>query len=547
MLSATYTQAYETTSYSVSSISPSSPYSRNPPMRVQLNTDDNWSTIYDLKLDRTEDFNFCFFGNTFNKCLMNTNGVMTFSIAGQVPGGVYTPLDGTGWSLSAGQSIPSAPTSNTVPLYRNAIFGPFQDMIMSPTTDVNIAVIGSFPNRVFVFNINDVPMFSCSTVKQTSQIVLHEGTNIIDVYVIKRDNSCAWNGGKAVIGIQNNDGTQGYTPPNRNTGNWNVPSTTPEAWRFTPNGNNVTPTFVWRNSLGTIVGTGQNITVNPTATETYTVTATYTNCTGTAMSVTDSTTVGVNQIQAGEPVNLAICSENGNATFDLTLNNANILDSLDPFQYELTYHTTLASVDSDTALIANPSAFVSSGQIIYARVQDLFTPNACYTIKVFDVVINPTPAAPTGNTNQVFTSGQTLADLVVVGDNIQWYGSNTGNDMLPNSTQLVVNTTYHASQTNAQGCEGDRLSVTAVDVLNIHDFTEANFKVYPNPVKDVLNLSYRTQISSVKVYNLVGQEIVSKNLNVTQGQLDMSTLSTGTYIVKVNVDGLVKTIKVVKE
>ncbi|UOK42077.1 T9SS type A sorting domain-containing protein [Flavobacterium enshiense] len=40
---------------------------------------------------------------------------------------------------------------------------------------------------------------------------------------------------------------------------------------------------------------------------------------------------------------------------------------------------------------------------------------------------------------------------------------------------------------------------------------------------------------------------MSKTLNVAQGQIDMSNLNAGNYIVKVTAEGLTKTIKVVKQ
>lgn len=91
------------------------------------------------------------------------------------------------------------------------------------------------------------------------------------------------------------------------------------------------------------------------------------------------------------------------------------------------------------------------------------------------------------------------------------------------------------------------LKVSTNQLLSAQDFVADAFKVYPNPVKNVLNLSYTTEISSVAVYNMLGQEVLSKNLNAAQSQLDMSNLSAGTYMVKVNVDGLTKIIKIIKE
>jgi hypothetical protein len=84
-------------------------------------------------------------------------------------------------------------------------------------------------------------------------------------------------------------------------------------------------------------------------------------------------------------------------------------------------------------------------------------------------------------------------------------------------------------------------------VLGTSSFDTNSFVAYPNPVKDVLNLEYNSEISSVRVMNLLGQEVISRNINANATQVDMSQLSAGAYIVNVIVGDAVKTIKVVKQ
>ncbi|WP_432669956.1 T9SS type A sorting domain-containing protein [Flavobacterium sp. SM2513] len=83
--------------------------------------------------------------------------------------------------------------------------------------------------------------------------------------------------------------------------------------------------------------------------------------------------------------------------------------------------------------------------------------------------------------------------------------------------------------------------------LSTSDFDKNSFTAYPNPVKDMLNVSFTQNISNVTVYNLLGQQVLSMNMNANKGQVDMSNLATGTYLVKVNTETAVKTIKVIKE
>jgi len=84
-------------------------------------------------------------------------------------------------------------------------------------------------------------------------------------------------------------------------------------------------------------------------------------------------------------------------------------------------------------------------------------------------------------------------------------------------------------------------------VLGVDIFEINNFSYYPNPVNDVLNLSFDQNIDSVVVFNLLGQQVLVKNIDAAQGNVDMSTLSKGTYLVKVTAADQVKTIKVFKD
>lgn len=78
-------------------------------------------------------------------------------------------------------------------------------------------------------------------------------------------------------------------------------------------------------------------------------------------------------------------------------------------------------------------------------------------------------------------------------------------------------------------------------------FDGSKFMAYPNPVKDLLNLYYAENITSIEVFNLLGQQVIAKAINAQKGQVDMSGLSAGSYLVKITADNQVQTIKVVKQ
>lgn len=83
--------------------------------------------------------------------------------------------------------------------------------------------------------------------------------------------------------------------------------------------------------------------------------------------------------------------------------------------------------------------------------------------------------------------------------------------------------------------------------LSLSESKFVSLKVYPNSVKDILNISNGNGITSVLICDLLGKEVLSKTINNNYAALDLSKLSSGTYLVKINLDNQNKTIKIIKE
>ncbi|WDO12239.1 GEVED domain-containing protein [Flavobacterium sp. WW92] len=160
-----------------------------------------------------------------------------------------------------------------------------------------------------------------------------------------------------------------------------------------------------------------------------------------------------------------------------------------------------------------------------------------------------------GNTNYVERLKVNIAssaDYNAMTRNIVDYPAITNNTPLESSTTFTVETSgvYYLGF-NAYSIT-DRAQIyvdnIAVDVsLSTPDFETTAFKAYPNPVKGILNLSYTKNITDVAVFNLIGQQVIAKPINADNGQIDMSSLPAGTYLVKVTADNAVKTVKIIKE
>ena len=83
--------------------------------------------------------------------------------------------------------------------------------------------------------------------------------------------------------------------------------------------------------------------------------------------------------------------------------------------------------------------------------------------------------------------------------------------------------------------------------LSANEFNLADgFKAYPNPVNNILNIEFYREFNEVKVFNMLGKEVLIKKVNANTTQIDMSVLDTGTYFVKISSENTFKTIKVFK-
>uniref|UniRef100_UPI0030D7DF24 T9SS type A sorting domain-containing protein n=1 Tax=uncultured Winogradskyella sp. TaxID=395353 RepID=UPI0030D7DF24 len=120
-----------------------------------------------------------------------------------------------------------------------------------------------------------------------------------------------------------------------------------------------------------------------------------------------------------------------------------------------------------------------------------------------------------------------------------------------NLTGLVAGTTYYVRVygwfTSVQYNDFD-ISVGSDPALNVNNLENvAAFTYYPNPVKNTLTLNAQNTIENVTMYNMLGQEVLSATPNAVDSDLDMSSLQTGTYFVKVTIATVTKTIRVIKQ
>ena len=165
------------------------------------------------------------------------------------------------------------------------------------------------------------------------------------------------------------------------------------------------------------------------------------------------------------------------------------------------------------------------------------------------VTLNVTPVPM--SSSQTFSSSATVADLNATGTALKWYSSATGGSALALSSVLASGT-YYVTQT-LNNCESARVGVlVTVPALAITEQEiKQSFCVYPNPVKNVLNLSGNIVgqlINSIEIISLEGQLILQqKQINNNAPQINVSLLPQGMYLCKITSGNFTQIIKFLKQ
>ena len=485
---------------------------------TSLDIDDTWSDVVDLEFD------FCFFGGVYNQIVIGSNGVASFdtSLAG----------DTNDWGFSD-----PLPNNTDNALSEPNIFAGLHDIDPSVCGDVNYSVLGSAPSRQFLINFSEVCHFSCNDLQSTMQIILYESSNNIDINIFEKPSCLGWNGGRAVIGVQNPASDIAFTPPGRNTGVWDVDPSAPESYRFSP-GVSTTPDYVfeWYDN-GIFIGNTETITVNPTEATTYTASITYSQCTGGNVTVTDTVTISPDPL----------ISDDSSFTITPNCDGATAVidgDTGGSFAFN-PVPTDGAVIDSLTGEVTNAVPGTSYTIEYAVNPTDICGSTTAQTFTVFGAVNLQTPI----NGLQVCSVGNILDfDLTILeveilgpltGITLTYYNSlsnaetETSPIALPTNYQTTTaETIYVRGEDNITGC----FSITQFDVSSFITPTSSfnlsqSYEVCPNATNPItitaIADNYNLSEVDIKWY-FEGSEIIG------QSGLDLPTvLEAGNYEIEV--------------
>ena len=497
VLEANYTVINETTSYAVNSIPFATLSGLTNETSVSISRDDTWSGILPLPFD------FCYYDNGYSDLIIGDNGIISFNT-----------------SLANADSPYLAATIPNGQMPTSAIFGAFHDLTNDtnvfgctddPATpenecgEIKTYVIGTAPQRSFVISYENLNHFNCETSRSTTQIVLYETSNVIEVYVAEKPINCETDAAaayrkNALIGIQNIDGSIATTPSDRNTSIW---STTNEAWRFTPNG--IPATVVeWTDGNGDFVATGDQITVCPEQTTSYTATVTYDMCVGNDIVLQDTIDIAIDFSYPVAIDNEVIaCDINtiGEELIDLTAYEPLMVGTQTGLV--LSYYNALTDAQAGSPSITNPAAYLLTNptEVFYVRLQR--------GVGCFDV------GTLTINLQELVTPQLTEIVLCDVGnDNSERViFSNYTSQIIGGQTGVTIS--YHATQSDANNNLNSITSLTAANGDSIFvslslqpdstcpNVVEIPIILLPTPIVEPIPV---TLCSNIVVYDLTQHE-----------------------------------------
>lgn len=196
-----------------------------------LYADDIYSSTISLP------FSVCFYGTTYKSLVVGSNGVLSFDITNAGKRNNFSQMvsyaDSTPVPIPYAGGLPNTLSRTYYP--KAAIMGVFHDIFPfdNGSRRIEWRIEGTAPKRRFIASYNDIPLYSCTNESATHQMVIYESTGVVEVYVQDKPVCKAWNGGLAILGIQNFNRNKAAFPAGKNASQWGNKGMN-EAYRFLP-------------------------------------------------------------------------------------------------------------------------------------------------------------------------------------------------------------------------------------------------------------------------------------------------------------------------
>ncbi|RRO13410.1 T9SS type A sorting domain-containing protein, partial [Flavobacteriaceae bacterium 14752] len=126
-------------------------------------------------------------------------------------------------------------------------------------------------------------------------------------------------------------------------------------------------------------------------------------------------------------------------------------------------------------------------------------------------------------------------------------GMTVGFNSIVDLTGLTPGNTYYIQVDRWNTATPGTFGIEVNETLSTESFDRNNFSFYPNPAQNMLNLQTTSQVETVKVYNMLGQQVLSETPNTVSPSLNVDALQAGTYIMNVTINGSSENFRFIKK
>lgn len=468
-------------------------------------------------------FNFNLSCDVYNSVSISSNGFLSFdNYASNV--------------FEAPQSLPSHSSPNSI------IAGAWTDLNPESGGYYEYFSQGISPYRIFVVNYVNVAFATDSTKRVTTQIVLHEWNNMIDIYTQSYPADMTQ---PATMGIEDAAGVSGFNAPGRNNSFWEFPVVN-EGVRFIPgraftgqvvlheSTNNIdinidkkSSCLSWNRGLaveGIQDSLGLTAYVVPGRNDT-TVWYAYEdawrfcyngNCSQPADSV-DFICIGSISASVDRPSCL------NDSSGSILLNLINISDSRDILWND---GDTTDMKSGLRAGIYNITVSDTNGCVYHSAIT---VPNA-FTIPLRIISAKDT----------ICRDSSIVLTALSIPDAFDFIWSN-GDSARSITVHPAVSGTYSVTCRDSSGCIGratKNVYLRDCRGLGISNPMEAGIQIYPNPAgESVTVVCEATKTTSIEIFDMSGRLLIEQAIHAKKEEVSLNLIPSGTYIISIRDEG----------
>jgi len=112
----------------------------------------------------------------------------------------------------------------------------------------------------------------------------------------------------------------------------------------------------------------------------------------------------------------------------------------------------------------------------------------------------------------------------------------------------TTTTTYYLTQTTPCATTADSVVVSLGDcTVGVQEYNNSEITIFPNPTSSTFTTTSTDKIQTVKIYNIIGELLITETINNTQSTININQFSKGIYFAEIKTEKGVVRKKIVRE